>query len=159
MAAHARTLFGPVCAVGIAAWVAHLLAWAAGLGLVFAPAYRGVTTTPVQVDPATGQVIGPNTLEMSSQTATLIEVNGLHAGLLLLVPIALTGLAVLAVRFTGVVWFLRKLLQGALAALFLVGCFLAMFSIGVFYIPSALALLVAACLPLPRGAGPRRAVG
>ena len=115
MAAHARTLFGPVCAVGIAAWVAHLLAWAAGLGLVFAPAYRGVTTTPVQVDPATGQVIGPNTVEMTSQTATLMEVNGLYVATLLMVPIALTGLAILAVRLTSVDRILRKVLRGCLA--------------------------------------------
>ena len=152
MAANARTLFGPVCAAGIASWVSHLLAWAAGLGLVFAPTYRGGTTTPVQVDPTTGQVIGPNTVEMTSQAATLIEVNGASAALPLMVPIALTGLAILAVRFTSVDRFLRKVLQGCLAALLLVGCLLAMFSIGIFYLPAALALLAAACLPLPRDA-------
>jgi hypothetical protein len=59
-----------------------------------------------------------------------IEVNSLYAALLLMVPIALTGLAILAVRFTSVDWFPRKLLQGCLAALLPVGCLLAVFSIG-----------------------------
>ena len=120
------------------------------MGLVFAPTYRSGTTTPVQVDPATGQVTGPNTVEMTSQTATLMEVNGLYAPLLLMVPIALTGLAILAVRSTSVGRFPRKVLQGCLAALLLVGCFLAVFPIGIYYLPAALALLVAACLPLQR---------
>ncbi len=149
MASLARSLFGPVCAGGIASWVSHMLAWAAGLGLAFVPTYGGTTTTPVQIDPATGQVIGPEIVEMTSQSATLIEVNGASAALPLMVPIALTGLAILAVRFTSVDRTLRKWLQGCLAALLLIGCFLAMFSIGIFYLPAALALLVAACFPLP----------
>ena len=89
---------------------------------------------------------------LQARAVEIIEVNGLHGALLLLVPIALTGLEILAVRFTSVDWFPSKLLQGWLAALLLVGCFLAVFSIGTYSLPTALALLVAACLPLQRDA-------
>ncbi len=143
------TIVGQPGGAGIAAWVAHLFAWGVGLWLAFGPVYQGTTATPVQVDPASGQVIGSESAEVTSHTLSLIEVNGPQAGLLLLAPVALTGLSVLAARFTVAPFFIRKSLQGAAAVVLLGGCILAMFSIGIFYVPSALALCVSACLPLP----------
>ena len=116
--------------------------------LAFGPVYQG-TATSVQVDPVSGQVIGPDSVEVTRLTASYIEFNGPQAVLLLLVPIALTGLSVLAVRLTGTPWLIRKWMQWVSAIALFAACAVMYLSIGIFYAPSALALFVSACLPLP----------
>jgi cytochrome bd-type quinol oxidase subunit 2 len=78
----------------------------------------------------------------STTCSSLIDVNGAWVLALLVVPVAISLLAVLAVaaRLRPAAW--------ALAALLLIACGLAVFSIGIFYVPSAVALVVAAaCTP------------
>ena len=107
-----------VGATSVSAWVAHALAWAAGALLVLAPVY--------------------------SSGATLIEVNGLHVMWLLLVPVLLTGIALWATRRPGDWRARRKAILWGAAGLLLGLCALAILSIGVFYLPAAFALVLAA---------------
>ncbi|HEX9124626.1 MAG TPA: hypothetical protein VF984_14920 [Actinomycetota bacterium] len=70
--------------------------------------------------------------------ATLIGVNGVWVVWLLLIPIAFTGLG-LAAALVG-----RRRLLWLIGGLAVGFCVLAVFSIGIFYLPSAIALLLAA---------------
>ena len=133
-----------------AAWVAHALAWAAGLWLAFGPVYSGVSATPVQVNPETGQVAGRQNVEVTRHTESLIEANGLWAGLYLLAPLVLTALYALAVHLTGVAWLVRKGIQWVSVVALLAACLLSILSIGALYLPSVIALLVGLCFGLPR---------
>ena len=153
-----RALAGQPGGATLAAWVAHILAWGVGLWLAFGPAYSGVSAVPVEVNPETGQATAPETVEATRHTMTLIEANGLQAILYLLLPIALTGLSALAVRLTGVSRLVRKGIQWASAVALLAACAVAFLSIGLFYLPSAIALLVGACLGLPRKGSGRGAM-
>ena len=85
---------------------------------------------------------------MSRYSVTAIEANGLHVILLLLVPILLTGIALLALRLTAKSQAVRKVLLWGPAIVLLGFCAVAIFSIGMFYLPAALALLVAAIADL-----------
>ena len=64
---------------------AHVLAWVVVLGLVFGPVYQGESVTAAAP--------GAPASEPTKTTATLIEVNGWRVLPILLVPAALTGLA------------------------------------------------------------------
>ena len=75
----------------VSAWTAHALAWAAGVWLAFWPTYEGVSVTATLHGEPGGEV--------TRSSATAIEANGLYVTLLLLVPILLTGIALLAFRF------------------------------------------------------------
>jgi hypothetical protein len=145
----------------ISSAIAHALAWLASLWLAFWPvAYQGVSATAVEVTPEMvegrpGPALQqmppvaqrtpiPATGQPRRTSASLIEVNGLRVLALLLIPVALTGLALLAalVRHrhqTG-----SRVYLWASAFLFLAFCAMAIFSIGAFYLPAALVLLVAA---------------
>ena len=79
-------------------------------------------------------------------SATAIEVNGLHVILLLLVPILLTAITLLGLRLQQTT--MRKILLWSPAVVLLGFCFVAIASIGMFYLPTALALLVAAIADL-----------
>ena len=85
---------------------------------------------------------------MTRYSATAIEANGLHVILLLLVPILLTGIALLALRLTAKSQTVRKVLLWGPAVVLMGFCFVAIASIGMFYLPTALALLVAAIADL-----------
>ena len=93
---------GIVSATNVSAWTAHALAWAAGVWLTFGPAYEGVSVTPVLSDEsATAVLRGDGSGSKATRyTATLIEVNGLYVIFWLLVPVVLTGIALLAVQLT-----------------------------------------------------------
>ena len=150
MAPLLRGLAGSLNGAVTAAWVAHVLAWGVGLWLAFGPVYSGVSVTPVQVNPETGQVVGQQNVEVTRHTRSLIESNGLWVIGYLLVPIALTGLSVLAARLTGAPRVLRAGIQWTSAVALLAACLLSILSIGVFYLPTVIALLVGLCFRLPR---------
>ena len=83
---------------------------------------------------------------MIRSSATAIEVNGLHVILLLLVPILLTAITLLGLRLQQTT--MRKILLWSPAVVLLGFCFVAIASIGMFYLPTALALFVAAIADL-----------
>ena len=117
-----------------AVWVvlaALLLAVAAGSWLAFSPGlYQGVSVTVS----SSGEVV-----ERSEQASLLAE-NGMWALALLAVPVALTGLGVFgaARRFRILLW--------SAAVVLLVFSVISGMTIGLFYLPAAIALLVAAAL-------------
>lgn len=118
------------------AWTAHAFAWAAGIWLAFGPAYEGVSGTAALPGEPGG--------EATRFTATLIEVNGLYVIWLLAVPILLTGVPLLVIRRPAAGRVGRKILLWVPAAALLGFCAMAIFSIGLFYLPAALALITAA---------------
>ena len=105
-----------------AAAIAHIMAWAATLFFLFGPAYSGNT----------------------GDTATLIEVNGLWAALLLVVPVALTAVTLIASLPGAPRPRLMLVLRWAAFVLLLAFCAVSILSIGVFYLPSVIVALVAA---------------
>ena len=113
-----------------AALVAVLLTVAAGLFLAFYPVYQGVS--------ATGSSSGVTAI--SSERATLITENGLWVIVLLCVPIVLAALGLLAVARR------RRVLAWVLGGVLLGFVVLSGFSIGPFYLPAAIALLLSAGL-------------
>jgi len=123
----------------VAGWVAalaHVAAWVALLFILFWPSfYRGTT---IETRPDGAQQVVP-------YSATFLEVNDWWTLIPLAVPVLLTAAGLLAVltvrrRRTQLVllW-----LSGVLLVAF---CGLGMFSIGLFYLPAALALLVSAII-------------
>ena len=116
---------------------AHALTWIPALLLVFGPVYQGVTTTAVTPSGAS---------EATRFIATLIEVNGLRVLLLLLAPLVLTGLALLGVLLTYDGQTRRKVVLWISAVLLLGFCALGIWTIGLFYLPAALALVGSAIL-------------
>jgi hypothetical protein len=132
--------------------VAHVLAWLVVLFLVLGPVYQGTYV----IEAAPGEIPGKPT----RSTATLIQVNGWGVLPILLVPAALTGLALLTVLKTGAGQTRRTVVVWVLASLLLVFCALGSFSIGIFYLPSALALVLSGILvSLRRGAQAKSRMG
>ena len=84
--------------------------------------------------------------EPTKTTATLIEVNGWRVLPILLVPAALTGLALVTILKTNAGQTRRRVFVWAPAVLLLGFCILGSFSIGIFYLPSALALVLSSIL-------------
>ena len=117
-------------------WTAHALAWVAGAWLALGPVY--------QSESIAATIPGEPAGEVSRSTATLLEVNGLHGALMLLVPVILTGIALLAIQLTNKSQASRVVLLWGPVVLLLGFCFVAILSIGLFYLPAALVLLVAA---------------
>jgi hypothetical protein len=117
------------------ALAAVLLAVGAGLLLAFYPVYQGVSETASSSGVVTS----------SSDSATLVGENGAWVVVLLCVPVALAALGLVA-SLRG-----RRVLMWVLAAVLLGFVVLGGFSIGLFYLPAALALLVAAGLTEVRG--------
>ena len=114
-------------------WAAHALAWAAGVLFAVWPIYRGTSATPSS---------GGGSGTVRHHTETLIEADGWPAVVALLIPILLTGLALVLVYATSRWRLLRKTMLWMLSVALLGFCAVAIFSIGFFYIPAALALLV-----------------
>lgn len=130
----------------IGAAIAHLLAWAAFLWLAFWPhSYQGMSATPVQVDEL-GNPIGAAESEIVLHSASLVEVNGVWVLLPLLIPVALTGLALMALLAWSEGGVQRRILLWILTAALLGFCVLGYLSIGVMYVPAAIALTVATVL-------------
>jgi hypothetical protein len=98
--------------------------------LIFADTYSGSTCIATTSGPAV----------CSSKSSSLIKENGVWVLALLSVPIALSaaGLMTTLPRFD-LPWFLGWLVAVSFALL----CVVAMFSIGFFFVPSALLLLIA----------------
>ena len=119
--------------------IAHVLALVVVLGLVFGPVYQGGSVTPA----APG---APANVPTKTTTATLIEVNGWSVLPILLVPAALTGLALLTVLNTNAGQIRRRVLVWVPAVLLLGFCILGSSSIGIVYLPSALALVLSSIL-------------
>ncbi len=119
------------------------MAWAASIWLVFGPAYQGV------------QVTIEGTTRVS---ATFIETNGLHVIWVPIVPVLLTGTALMAVGRTGPGPAGRRLLLWTISVVFLGFCALGLFSFGFLYLPVALALIIVAVTDLSRSRGARVAV-
>ncbi len=107
-----------------AASIAHILAWAATIFFLFGPVYR-----------PTG--------------ATLIEVNGLSAALLIVIPVALTAITLNASLPGATRPRLMLILRWAAFVLMFLFCVVSALSIGIFYLPSTIAMLVAAVLQKP----------
>ena len=101
-----------VTATNVSAWTAHALTWAAGVWLTFGPVYEGVSVTPVLRDASETPVLRSDGSgsEATRYTATLIEVNGPYVILGLLVPVVLTGIALLAVQLANNSQARRKIL-------------------------------------------------
>ena len=117
---------------------AHAAAWAAFLWLVFYPStYRGVE---VQAVPA-GSDEAPQVTNLS---ASYIEANGLWAVLPILLPVVMTGLALLAVWSWCPGRWAKNVFLWVLAIFSLGFCILGILSFGVLFLPAALALVVAA---------------
>ena len=115
-----------------AAVIAHTLAWAATLFFLFWPIYTGVSVSPGES--GTSSVSGK----------TLIEVNGLWSALLLVIPVALTAVTLIATLPTPAYPRIMLTLRWASFALLLAFCAVSILSIGIFYLPAAIATLIAA---------------
>ena len=136
----------------IAALVAHVCAWAAFLFLLFWPTYSGSSVSAVAVNIA-GDLPSraPLTLvepEVTRETfsATIIDVNGLRVVPILALPLALTAAAAMAVVLlpTRPRFGLRLMWTSTIAAALF--SMLALFSIGLFYFPAVLALILASII-------------
>ena len=125
-------------AVVISTVVAHVWTWVVALWLVVGPVYQGVSETAVTPAGVAS--------ESSRVTATLIELNGWSVLPLLLVPVVLTALALMSVRTTRVRLAMRRVLSWVSAVLLLGFCAVGIFSIGLFYLPAAIALVVSAVM-------------
>ena len=130
-------------AAGLVALAAVALAVAAGLGLAFYPVYQGESESASSSGVVTS----------SSDRATLIEENGPWVAFLLCVPIVLAALG-LWVALRG-----HRTLAWTFAGVLLGFCVLGGFSIGLFYLPAALALLLAAGLTEGKAGRDRRRTG
>ena len=99
------------------------MAWVAGISLALGPVYSGSSNG-------------------ESHTSTLIQVAGLYGVFVLLVPIALTGVVLWAIwranAGNALLWGIALGLAGL--------CVLSAASIGMFYVPAALALVFTAVL-------------
>ena len=151
----------------LAGGVAHILAWGVALWLAFWPGlYQGASATAVFVatHEADPQSTGPLSLDASAISTppadgpesarfskSLIQENGVWVLGLLAIPLFLTGLGLTsaAMRHPGRAAGSRYpwRLVGWVAALLLLGfCIVAIFSVGLFYLPVALLTLASVAL-------------
>ena len=129
-----RRFNAPVILTG----VAHALTWVVALWLAVGPVYQGVSIN--------GVTPGGVASEPTRFTETLIGANGARVLPLLLAPMALTALALLTVLLTDAGQARRKVLLWVLAVLLLGFCAVGIWTIGLFYLPAALALVFSAVL-------------
>lgn len=130
-------------AAGWVALAAVTLAVAAGIGLAFYPVYQGEGESASSSGVVTS----------STDSATLIAENGPWVALLLCVPAVLAALGLWAALrgHRSLAWIFAGVLLGF--------CVLGAFSVGLFYLPAALALLLAAGLTEGRAGRDRRRTG
>ena len=118
-----------------AAALAHFLAWAVSLYFAFYPCvYEGTTVTT-----QTGI-----TISESGCSGSLVTVNGLRVLLVLVVPVVITGLGLFAIISNVVTYQVTRILLWASGISMALICVLGALSVGVLYIPAALAMIVAA---------------
>lgn len=127
----------------LGAIVAHALAWAAFLWLVLWPySYRGVEATASPR--GNGEAATSYTL-----SASFIEANGWWVLIPLFVPVLLSGLALIVVLwFAGANSLPKRFMLFGLAIACLVFCLLGYLSIGILFLPAALAMTITAFLSL-----------
>ena len=135
----------------LGAIIAHALAWAAFLWLALWPySYRGVEAT---ASPS-GSGAAATTYTLS---ASFIEANGWWVLIPLFVPVVLSGLALVVVLwFAGANSLPKRFTLFGLAIACLVFCLLGYLSIGILFLPAALAMTITAFLSLyqaPRKGG------
>ena len=126
----------------VAGAIAHALAWAVLLFLIFATTYTSQTVEAT--------LPGEPPAEPVTATATFVEVNGLSALAIVATPVALTGLALL-----GLLAFrdrhARRIAWLWVSTIGVIGfCFVAIYSVGLLYLPAGVALMVAALADLAR---------
>lgn len=121
----------------LAAWAAHLWSWGIGIFLALGPVYQGVS----------GSSSAPG--EWVETSSTSIEQNGLWVIWVLLVPVLVSGVVVLAMHFMDAGHMARRALLWVLALGFLGLCVVLIVSIGLLYLPMALALLIVAIRDSP----------
>ncbi len=127
---------------------AHGLAWFAGIGLAVVPVYHGTVTTATMPGGPPGETV--------RVTETLMQANGVwHTLPLLLLPVLLTGFAVLVGGFVPAGRPVRRWLLWTLTIGLLGFCGVAIMTIGALYLPAAAALLLAIALD-PDGKEPAR---
>jgi hypothetical protein len=107
--------------------------------MVFGPIYQGIFPT-VETRP---EGFAIESVEISE---TLLKANGLSAFPLLIGPVVLTALVVAMLMTTRIKPSTRKVSLWVAAVLLLGFCVVGALSIGMFYLPAALALVVAAVL-------------
>ena len=117
---------------------AHALTWAVSLWLAFGPVYQGTSATPVGPDGTGGEV--------TQFSESLIAANGPGALIPMGIPLALTALGLLAVVYWNGGPAGRRVMLWVLAIALLAFCVVGLMSVGLFYLPAALALIVAASL-------------
>jgi len=117
-----------------AASCSHLLAWVAFVLLVFVPIYQSESVAAVP------EGAGPS--QPGRVTATLIGVNGWSVLPIVLAPVAISGAGLLGVILVGPGRALRRAPLGISTLLLLGFCIAGSFSIGLFYLPAALAMAV-----------------
>jgi hypothetical protein len=123
-------------------YAAVILAAAAALWLTFTPDfYRGVS-------------VSSDTQEPALTSATLVDVNGWWVLAPLLLPAALSVGSLLIVKLMDPRRLKSRTAIWTMAAMLFVFCLMGAFSIGTFYLPSALALLAAAVVYSRRPATP-----
>ena len=119
--------------------LAHAWTWGVGLFLVFYPyAYSGFATRSVSNSDGT-----TTTTVETGLSASLIEINGLFVLLVLLVPIAVSGMF-LAIALSEPRDRALTITLLWVTAIVMLGFGVLVASIGFFYVPGALAMLAAA---------------
>jgi hypothetical protein len=152
----------------ISSGLAHILAWVTLLWLAFWPTfYQGASAAPATTALYEAERRSPGLRRRDAvpvstaaggggdqvpASASLTQVNGFWVLGLLAVPLLLTALGLIAaiMRHMGQPWgsALQWRLSGWTAAALLLGfCAVGIYSIGLFYLPVALLLLVSAALP------------
>ena len=122
--------------LGIAsATLAHFLAWAVSLYFAFYPCVYDGTTVTTQ---------SGITISESRCSGSLVTVNGLRVLLVLAVPVAITGLGLFAIISSMVTYGVTRILLWASGISMVLICLMGALSVGVLYIPSALAMMVSA---------------
>ena len=132
----------------------HVLAWVAFAVLAFAPVYQGASVTATASRPP-GVTADPRETVRSEPkqvttftTSTLIEVNGWGVLPIILVPVAFSGAGLMGVILVARGRVLRRIPLGISAFLLLAFCVAGSYSIGMFYLPAALAMVVSAAIGL-----------
>jgi len=138
----------------MAASCSHVLAWVAFAVLAFVPVYQGVEVTPTVSRPR-GATAAPRELVRTEPeqvttytTSTLIEVNGWGVLPIILFPVAFSGAGLMGVIVVVRGRVLRRIPLGISALLLLAFCIAGSSSIGIFYLPAALAMSVSAAIGL-----------
>ena len=135
-----------------AALVGHILAWVALLFLVFWTGfYSGQSSTAVAVNPKVDQSQTTLTLAdpgvtTKSFSASVIEINGLRIIPILAIPVALTAAAAMAVLLLPTRPRFGMSLAWTCTISIVLFSLLGAFSIGLFYFPAAMALILASLL-------------